>query len=295
MPEWLRVLDIGCLFVRNLLVWIWLLQSLVPKCEGPFGFAQGRLGGTVISVETGAIWLRRWTRALAQARPCSTPNPPIAGLAPAAPAPPERAQRGADHRLLGLRRRRRPVRTADRRAGLRLSIPRPAASGRGPACRPRAWHLRARAMPRRCATAHDGRWRRSHSTPQSRSVSDAAIAAAAANAAETPGTTSNATPASAQRAHLLGRTAKQQRVAALEPDHAAAGLRVLHHQRVDLFLGDGLCAAALAHVDDLCVRGPSRELPEEPDRRAESRRRYSISRRAFTVSRSGSPGPAPTR
>ena len=46
----------------------------------------------------------------------------------------------------------------------------------------------------------------------------------------TPGTTSTGTPASPAGGDLLAAPAEHKRVAALEPDHPAAGLRVLDQQ-----------------------------------------------------------------
>ncbi len=56
-----------------------------------------------------------------------------------------------------------------------------------------------------------------------------------------------------ERGHLFGGAAKDEGIAALEADDAAMGAGVLDHERVDFFLGNGLCAAALAHVDNHCV------------------------------------------
>ncbi len=39
------------------------LRSLVPKCEEPFGFAQGRLGGTPV-----VAWKSGWIRATRRPR-----------------------------------------------------------------------------------------------------------------------------------------------------------------------------------------------------------------------------------
>jgi hypothetical protein len=78
-----------------------------------------------------------------------------------------------------------------------------------------------------------------------RSVSEQPIAAAAAKAAVIPGTTSKGTPASAQGGHLFGGAAEDERVAALEANHAAICAGVFDHQRVDFFLRDGLaCRSA---------------------------------------------------
>jgi hypothetical protein len=57
-----------------------------------------------------------------------------------------------------------------------------------------------------------------------------------------------------ERGHFFGGAAEDERIAALEADHTAAGAGVLDHQRVDFVLGDGLCAAALADVDDFGAR-----------------------------------------
>src|ERR1700733_15919040 len=57
-----------------------------------------------------------------------------------------------------------------------------------------------------------------------------------------------------QSGDFLGGTAVHERVATLEAHDTALGARVLDHQRMYLFLGDVLCAAALAHVDHHCVR-----------------------------------------
>ena len=54
-----------------------------------------------------------------------------------------------------------------------------------------------------------------------------------------------------ERGNFFGGAAEDERVAALEADHAAPGARMVDHEGVDLFLGDGLGAAALADVDDL--------------------------------------------
>jgi hypothetical protein len=58
-----------------------------------------------------------------------------------------------------------------------------------------------------------------------------------------------------ERGHLFGGAAEDERVAALEANDAAIGARVLDHERVDFFLRDGLCAAALAYVDDFGAWG----------------------------------------
>ena len=56
-----------------------------------------------------------------------------------------------------------------------------------------------------------------------------------------------------ERGHFFGRAAKEEGIATLEADDAAARARVFDHQRVDLFLRDGFCAAALADVHNHCV------------------------------------------
>ncbi len=62
-----------------------------------------------------------------------------------------------------------------------------------------------------------------------------------------------------ERGYFFGGAAEEEWVSALEADDALAGLRVLDHERVDFILRDGLGAAALADVDDYCVRRGERE------------------------------------
>ena len=57
-----------------------------------------------------------------------------------------------------------------------------------------------------------------------------------------PGTTSNGMPGLAQQQRLLAAAAEHERVAALEPHHAAAGAGVLEQERVRVLLG--ICAPA---------------------------------------------------
>ena len=98
-----------------------------------------------------------------------------------------------------------------------------------------------------------------------------------------------------KRADFFSRAAKEQRIAALEADHTAAGAGVLDHERVDLFLSNGFRAAALADVDNHCM-GRSQIEDCSGTRSSWSRTSPdSMRRTAFTVSSSGSPGPAPTR
>ncbi len=63
----------------------------------------------------------------------------------------------------------------------------------------------------------------------------------------------------AQCLHLLSSTAKDQRVATLEPDHTQSFASVVDHQRIDPGLGDGFDAAALADIHDLSRRRRSLE------------------------------------
>ena len=61
---------------------------------------------------------------------------------------------------------------------------------------------------------------------------------------------------------FFGGAAEQERVAALETDDGAAGLRVVDHERVDFVLSDVFCAAALAYVDDHCMGGAKERMDE---------------------------------
>ena len=63
----------------------------------------------------------------------------------------------------------------------------------------------------------------------------------------------------AQQQRLLAAAAEHERVAALEPHHAAAGARVLEQERVRVLLGDLRPRALLADVDELRVRARVRE------------------------------------
>ena len=111
----------------------------------------------------------------------------------------------------------------------------------------------------------------------------------------TPGTTSTGTPCAAQARGLLAAAAEQERVAALEPDHAAAALGLLDEDPVDLVLRHGVVARGLADVDDLDVGG---ELVEQAAR-AEPVGDHDVglgqsAAGPRTVMRSAAPGPPPT-
>ncbi len=56
-----------------------------------------------------------------------------------------------------------------------------------------------------------------------------------------------------QELQFLAATAEYERVAALQPHHAAASERVLEHQRMDLFLSGAVTAGGLADLDTLGI------------------------------------------
>ena len=64
-----------------------------------------------------------------------------------------------------------------------------------------------------------------------------------------PGITSNDTPLRAQAVDFFAAAAEHERVAALEPHHVFAALRMLDEQLVDLFLGGAAAAHELADVE----------------------------------------------
>ena len=70
-------------------------------------------------------------------------------------------------------------------------------------------------------------------------------------AAVTPGTISNGDAGLEQRLDLLAAAAEDQRVAALEPDHALTELAAPHQERVDLGLAHEVAGPLLADIDQL--------------------------------------------
>ena len=115
-----------------------------------------------------------------------------------------------------------------------------------------------------------------------------------------PGTTSTSTPGIPAGGELLAAAAEDVGVAALEPDDGLAVPGQLHEQRVDRVLRDGVVAGELADVDDLGGaarrrrRRGRRARARAPSRSATMTSAASRARSPLTVSRPGSPGPAPT-
>ena len=100
----------------------------------------------------------------------------------------------------------------------------------------------------------------------------------------------------AQHQRLLAAAPEHERVAALEAHDAAAGARVLDQQPVDLVLRHLRPAALLADVDQLGVRARAYASASGGiSRSCRITSAAAISSTARTVSRPGSPGPAPTR
>ena len=62
-----------------------------------------------------------------------------------------------------------------------------------------------------------------------------------------------------QELQLLAAAPEHEGVAALEPHHAAAGARMLQHQRVDAVLADVVVGGLLAHFDELGVAARQRQ------------------------------------
>ncbi len=69
----------------------------------------------------------------------------------------------------------------------------------------------------------------------------------------TPGTTSNAMPASASASSFLAAAPENERIAAFEPDHRQPAPRALDHHAADLFLRERMHRLFLADVNALAI------------------------------------------
>ena len=117
----------------------------------------------------------------------------------------------------------------------------------------------------------------------SRCVTGIPAYAGAAIADVIPGTISNGTPASRQRARLLAAAREHEHVAALEPHDLLAVAPELHDQRGDLVLRERVLPGFLADVDLLAVR--RRELDDRRRREIVVHQRVALRQRARPLER----------
>ena len=95
---------------------------------------------------------------------------------------------------------------------------------------------------------------------------------------------------------FLAAAAEHERIAALEAHDVAPGERLAHQQRVDRVLRQRVARAALGDRDQLRHRGgASASTAGSTSPSCTTSSASPSSRAARSVSRSGSPGPAPTR